>query len=98
MNQKYSSICLNCASFIREKSDHQFECLVCRKKHAMPPEGLPTSELISLILSNKPKEFYRGEAAETLRLSLKEIEKKIKQISFGLNNGVEEVNVFYLLI
>ena len=62
----------------------------------MLPEGLPINKIVSLFLSFDPKEFYHGEATEKLKLSLKDIEQKIKQISFSLKNGVDQMQVYFM--
>ena len=91
-----SNICFSCTKSLKLDADQHFECLICPKKHEMLPEGLAMNKIVSLFLSFDPKEFYRGEATEKLKLSLKDIEQKIKQISFSLKNGVDQMQVYFM--
>jgi len=91
-----SIICLSCTAFIKIDTNHNFKCLLCTEKHAMPLNGLPLNKIVSLFLSLEPKEVYRGQAAENLKSSLEEIEQKLKQISFSLKTGIDEIKEYFI--
>ena len=78
------NICSSFTGSIHLDEERCFKCIIqsCDKKHLFPNEGLPVSELISLYLTVqiKPKEVYRGEAAESLWSSLQEIKQKNRQL------------------
>ena len=77
------TVCLSCASSIQVISEH-FECILCNKKHAMPREGLPISKKLISLISMQPVEFYRGQAAEKLKETLNDLQKKITSLKFGV--------------
>lgn len=85
------TICTFCVSSIKIESDNTFECKLCNQTHMYPSYGFPTSETILNILSFKPNEIHRSDAAEALKTTLKEIQTKIEQIQFGINNGIDHI-------
>jgi hypothetical protein len=91
-----STICLSCTKTIQLDAYHHFVCIVCLKKHEMLSEGLPLNKIVSLFLSYEPKEVYRGQVAEKLKSSLKEIEKNIEKISFSLKSGVDQMKEYFM--
>ena len=84
------TVCLSCASSIQVISEH-FECILCNKKHAMPREGLPISKKLISLISMQPVEFYRGQAAEKLKETLNDLQKKITSLKFGVKNGIDKI-------
>jgi len=84
-------ICVSCATSIKAFQHGKFKCIICTKKHAMPEEGLPTNSQLLYILTLKPTEVSRGKDVKILKETLNQIQKNIKSISFGANNGLDQI-------
>jgi len=69
------TICSLCDTSI-QVIDKMYDCLVCKKKHEMPKDGLLFNKLASKILSAKLTRVSRGNAFDSLLKLLDEIEKK----------------------
>ena len=89
-----ATICTFCVSTIKIEDEFTFECKLCNNMHVFPSNGFPTSETILSLLSFKPNEIHRSDAAESLKTTLKEIQNKIDQITFGINNGIDQIKEY----
>jgi len=78
------TICSFCVTSLKIV-DKMFKCLVCKKKHEMPIDGLLKNILVLKMLSIKPNEISRGKAFETFQDSLNNIQKNINLITNGVN-------------
>jgi hypothetical protein len=54
-------------------------------------KGLPINKSLKILLSIKPVEVYRCDSVNSLKLVLNEIKNKFENITFGINNGVDQV-------
>jgi hypothetical protein len=80
------TICSFCESLIKIRNLNKFECLICKKEHEMPKNGLPENNIVLKMLSIKPIKVYRGESVELLEKSLKDILKKQILIKHTIEN------------
>jgi hypothetical protein len=79
------TICSLCEKSI-QVNDQMFDCLVCKKKHEMPKDGLLKNKLALKMLSIKPTKISRGKAFNTFQESLNHIRMIINLIKHGVNN------------
>jgi hypothetical protein len=79
------AICQFCESKLSKK----FECSFCLKNHEVPDEGFPISIVINKMLTIKASEVHRSDQVTNLKRSLKEVEKKINELSLSIENGVD---------
>ena len=89
------TICFHCAAFIQVNSS-KFECVLCDQKHTMPDEGLPINKKLLVFMSIQPTEVYRSQAVETLKVTLKTIQKKLLSLSFSNNNGMDKIKEYFI--
>jgi len=68
-----------------------YDCLVCKKKHEMPQDGLPNNEIVLEILEIEIIQVSRGEAHDSLKILLNEIQKKRSIIKLGIDNSTDLV-------
>ena len=78
------AICSICESLIHNQD--KFDCLICKKKHDMPQDGLPIMKPLLEILSVRPNKVSRGNAFDSLQKLLDEIQKKHNFIKLGIKN------------
>ena len=79
------AICQFCASQLSKT----FECSFCSKDHVVPDEGFPTNIIVSKLLALKASEVHRSDQVTDLKSNLKEVEQKINELSFSIENGVD---------
>ena len=84
------TICSFCETSI-QINDRMFDCLVCKEKHKMPKNGLITNKSLSEILAIELTTVSRGEAYDSVKKLLNEIEKKRSIIKLGINNRTDLV-------
>jgi len=84
--------------FCVQKLEKKFVCSFCSKTHTIPDEGLPECETISKLLSIQPNEVHRSDHVKLLKANLDEIEKKIGELSFSLNNGVDFIKEYCIVL
>ena len=80
------SICTKCLSTIKIKNKQVFDCIVCKKQHIMPENGLLINKVLLDLLSVQPTDVYRGKSVETLKESLNLMHKNIASLKFVINN------------
>jgi hypothetical protein len=84
------AICSICESLIHIQD--KFDCLICKKKHEMPQDGLPIMKPLLEILSVKPNKVSRGKVFDSSIKLLDEIQKKNNFIQLGIKNSSDFVN------
>ena len=84
------AICSICESLIHIQD--KFDCLICKKKHEMPQDGLPIMKPLLEILSVKPNKVSRGKVFDSSIKLLDEIQKKHNFIQLGIKNSSDFVN------
>jgi hypothetical protein len=84
------TICSLCESSI-QVNDQMFDCLVCKEKHDMPKNGFIISKSLTEILLMELTKVSRGEAYDSLKNLLDEIQKKLNLIKLGIYNGTDLV-------
>ena len=84
--------------FCVQKLERKFICSFCSKTHSIPDEGLPECETISKLLSIQPNEVHRSDHVKLLKANLDEIEKKIGELSFAINNGVDFIKEYCIVL
>ena len=52
---------------------------------------MPINKSLKVLLSIKPVEVYRCDSVNSLKIVLNEIKNKFENITFGINNGVDQV-------
>ena len=82
------TLCNKCIRLI-EKSvkEKRFKCFLCQKESRMPENGFLKNDLAVQLLSEQPKEIYRGEACEKLKTNISNLDEQINKIKFEANNG-----------
>jgi hypothetical protein len=90
MLQCNKTICSFCETSI-QVIDKMYDCLVCKKKHEMPQDGLPNNELVLEILAIEITKVSRGEAYNSSKKLLNEIQKKRSIIKLGIDNSTDLV-------
>lgn len=85
-----ATICANCTSAIKPVKN-EFNCPVCSKRHHWTSEGLPVVEALKEILTIQPNEVHRSDNVNILKLSLKEIDKKVQEITQSLKSGEDKI-------
>ena len=84
------TICSLCQSTIHV-SNKQFKCVLCKKTHSMPDEGLPVNKMALNFLLLQPTEVYRGPYVALLSKELKKMQTNITSLSFGINSGIDKI-------
>jgi hypothetical protein len=79
------AICQFCESKLSKK----FQCSFCLKNHQVPDEGFAISIVINKMLSMKASEVHRSDQVTNLKSNLKEVGKKINELSLSIENGVD---------
>jgi hypothetical protein len=87
------AICSLCETSIQILENNKFNCLICKKKHEMPQDGLPILEPLLELLSIKRAKVSRGKAFDSLLKLLDEIEIKHRYFKLGIENSNEMVNI-----
>jgi len=72
------AICSLCETTIQILENNKFNCLICKKKHEMPQDGLPILEPLLDLLSIKLAKVSRGKVFDSLLIFLDEIEIKYR--------------------
>jgi hypothetical protein len=69
------TICSFCAplNLLSNTADNKFDCLVCKNKHEVPRDGLPSNDIALKILSVKLMRVSRGTTFDSLKKLLDEI-------------------------
>ena len=80
--------------FCVEKLEKKFICSFCSKNHFIPDEGLPECETVSKLLSIQSNEVHRSDHVKSLKAHLNDIEKKISELTFSINNGVDFIKEY----
>lgn len=91
------TLCNRCISLI-EKSvkDKKLKCFLCQKESKLPENGFIKNDLALQLLSEQPKEIYRGEACEKLKANISSLEDQIKRIKFEANNGDYVIKEYFV--
>jgi hypothetical protein len=84
------TICSFCETSI-QVIDKMYDCLVCKKKHEMPQDGLPNNGLVLEILAIEITKVSRGEAYDALKKLLNEIKTKRSIIELGIDKSTDLV-------
>ena len=84
------TVCSRCLSFIYVENK-KFNCIMCSKQHTMPDEGLPLNKTVLNLLSIQPSQVYRSHSVEELKQTLDIMLKKITQMHYSLDHGVDKI-------
>ncbi len=84
------TICLLCEASIQVRNK-LFDCFVCKTEHEMPKNGFLLNKSVVEMLSAKPCILSRGQAFDSLHVSLDKIKNKIKEIKFGFENSCDYI-------
>jgi len=84
------TICLLCEASIQVRNK-LFDCFVCKTEHEMPKNGFLLNKSVVEMLSAKPCILSRGQAFDSLHVSLDEIKNKVKEIKFGFENSCDYI-------
>jgi hypothetical protein len=76
--------------------DYKFDCLVCKNKHEVPKDGLPSNDIALKMLSVKLMRVSRGTAFDSLKKLLDEIQKNHSLLKLGIDNSTDLVNEYCL--
>jgi vacuolar-type H+-ATPase subunit H len=86
------TICSSCEKKI--KVDNKiYECLICKKNHEMPKNGLPNIKSLLRILSIMPTNVSSEKLNDSLEKLLDEINNKINFIKHGIENSNDLIQV-----
>jgi hypothetical protein len=80
------TICSWCVTSLKIV-DKMFKCLVCKKKHEMPKDGLLNNKVLSKMLSIKPTKVSRGKDYDKFQDLLRHIGMDINLIKIGVNSS-----------
>ena len=69
------------------------ECKFCNQIHKIGI-GFPQNDLANAPLKAKPKEVYRGKAAEALKAKLASIRTEIEALELALSSGEAKINEY----
>jgi len=82
------TICYNCVQTIEIQSkNNQYTCIACKKEEKMPNKGFGVNNIVSKLITRRPKEISRGQEAEKLKQNLCELEKFVNKLIFEMENG-----------
>jgi hypothetical protein len=64
------TICSKCIEPLEKASiNAMFTCNMCNKKSLLNPSGFPINEVVAKIVSEQPKEVYRGKEIQKLKIA-----------------------------
>jgi hypothetical protein len=70
------------------KDLNELKCIMCNDFHKRPTNGsFPINEILLGLMNEKPKEVYRSEEVENLKLNLNKLEALSNTFQFNLNNS-----------
>ena len=90
--------CNDCVNKITANNkNNEFNCGACHKDHVIPQDGFMLWKALENFYSNELafEEIYRGESAQRLNTSLKQIRQQIDDISFGLKYSTDVVKDYF---
>lgn len=86
------TICKKCLKLIdRQTKNNKFTCILCNEENYIPSKGFPVNELAAKLVSEQPKEVYRGEESEKLKSNLVNLEILTSKLSFEIENGEDMI-------
>ena len=82
------TICSRCIEPLEKTSiNAMFTCNMCNKKSLLNPNGFPINEVVAKIVSEQPKEVYRGKEIQQLKTDIDTLENLNKQLFYEKNNS-----------
>lgn len=86
------TICNNCIVRLKHQSlSNAFKCSICSTEHNIPENGFIINEIASNLMLLQPKEVYRSEQCEQLKLNLKNLTQLVQELTFDMNNGIDKI-------
>lgn len=86
-----ASICKLCAEQIKIVNN-EFKCTLCAQVHPfLSSSELPVNKKLLSLLNLKANEVHRSDSVRTLKLRLNDLQVRIDQLKFGLNNGADKI-------
>lgn len=79
--------CLNLLIIQKIVKSLKYKCLLCLEESYVPNRGFPINELAARLVCEQPKEIYRGEECEKLKLNLANLEQLKYKLSFEIQNS-----------
>lgn len=74
------------------KDLNELKCIMCNDFHKRPTNGsFPINEILLGLMNEKPKEVYRSEEVENLKLNLNKLEALSNTFQFNLNNSEAKI-------
>ncbi len=74
------------------KDSNELKCIMCNDFHKRPTNGsFPLNEILLGLMNEKPKEVYRSEEVENLKLNLNKLEALSNTFQFNLNNSEAKI-------
>jgi hypothetical protein len=81
------SICDTCIDLLKyDVINKKYKCVLCSKFVNIPDDGFPINRLALKLVSEQPKEAYRGKEMRDLKLSLSSLEELSKSLLFETKN------------
>ena len=92
--------CKKCLDKSLNDCSEQFDCKFCQDTHLIPENGFKNYQPLEKFLSNKPivklDDISRGQSADNLKSSLKQIEASINEFKFEIENSEDKMKSFCL--
>jgi hypothetical protein len=74
------------------KDSNELKCIMCNDFHKRPTNGsFLLNEILLGLMNEKPKEVYRSEEVENLKLNLNKLEALSNTFQFNLNNSEAKI-------
>jgi hypothetical protein len=91
------TICCVCLDEIeRIAVNKKFKCAICLKEHLIPEEGFAVNVKISKLMLTQAKEITRSDECEKLKEKSKNIQLKLNNLKFNLDNRNDKIETHCL--